>query len=246
MMHGSRVIYHSGGMYYGGPYGYAGYGGPMYMSYMQPSHMRPGNIPPGGVVMTAPAVAWASNPQPMPKMGLLMGERLVLLSQQGSHVLRLDLPLTGNTIGAQGAYVGSAGPVVCLLNPGALVLLNTRTGAMRSFPLHELTDNQHAARVTAAVDGTIVHLIGPKAVVGVSAITGRQVYLSPWPQEVEPQTAGTQQQMGMNYLFQGRIDYQPNTGQPGPCMPVTDAVGAGVLYATPTTNRVVALVKEAR
>ncbi|MHC4202684.1 MAG: hypothetical protein ACYSU0_22050, partial [Planctomycetota bacterium] len=160
-------------------------------------------------------------------------------TQQSLFVLDLELPLHARQINVAGTFVGVSGRVACLLNQGSLVLADMTTGGTKTYGLQEVSGGQPYARVGACVDGPHVYVTGPGGIVCVNARAALRLAYSPWPKAVVPAAGAAAQ--SVQYYPQGVMTYANN--RQGPCMPLVDRVADGVLYATPTPWRVVALVE---
>ena len=93
-----------------------------------------------GFLLPGPAVGWAYglDRNPLLRFGLVAGDHLLLFGPNGSHILRLDLPLVGRRSNASGTFVGMAGTVAVLLQGGSLMTTDVATGATRGFDLREV------------------------------------------------------------------------------------------------------------
>ncbi|MFP4055440.1 MAG: PQQ-binding-like beta-propeller repeat protein [Candidatus Brocadiia bacterium] len=202
--------------------------------------LRLGEIAASQAALAAPAVAWADVGEGAARLGVMFGERLLLLGPQGLHVLRLDLPLAARRMPASGTFVGMAGEVACLLQEGGLLFADLGSGETRPYSLEALADGRNHPRIQAAVDGILVYVTGPGGVLCVNARANQRVFQAKWPAGVKvPPPPGEPQPR--QYLWQGVSSYL-GEGY-GPCLPLTDCVADGVLLATLTPRHVVALVE---
>jgi outer membrane protein assembly factor BamB len=205
-----------------------------------------------GTVLAAPAVVWAAggggspwqSRGGQPRMGVLRDGLLLLFNQSSLLVFDLDLPLKGRQIQVSGTFVGMAGRVACFLQQTQLYLVDTSTGQSKPYSLQEIVGGRQNARVGACVDGPHVYVTGPGGVACVNARAALRVAHCAWPELVAgddgllavPAAAVPQ---SIQYYLQGTVTSRNNGS--GPCMPMVDRVAGGVLYATPTPSRVVAL-----
>jgi len=231
---------------YPGSRGYRGYypstpPPPVYLSHLQRSRAlgAVASAPSARVALAAPAVVWAYGQSGQPRLGHVLGDRLLLFGQNGLLVVPLDLPLAGKRYSLSGTFVGMAGHVACLLQAGVLQTVDVTSGATRTYSLQEITRGQANARLQATVDGSLVYVTGPGGILCVNAKTNQRVFNVPWPKVLGPVQPSTAQHYA--YQWQGVMAYHSH-GQ-GPCIPMADSVGKGALYATVTPTRVVALVE---
>lgn len=112
-------------------------------------------------------------------------------------------------------------------------------------------------RLQAVVDGPVVYLSTPQGITCVNAQTAEAIFSSPWPKNVTPAPEPAPEPVAAPAIQSGRYlqrSYGPhppsylwsgialNDGQgSGPAYPLVDRVQDGILLATPTPTRVVAL-----
>jgi hypothetical protein len=159
-----------------------------------------------GTVYAAPAAVWAANAT-AERLGLLVGERVLLVAPNELRALRLDLPLAGKVVACSGAFVGMAGRTACFLDQGGITLVDIVRGESHRFEAGEVsgrrgiqsgpggaapgvrgttTQGAGAVRLQAAVDGPLVYVTGPGGVMCVNARLRRKVLAAAWPEAAKP------------------------------------------------------------
>ena len=200
--------------------------------------------------LTNAAATWASGDpnSGQGRLGILDGDRMMLLNGSTLNTVRLDLPFGGGFRNANGTFVGISGHRVCMLNNDMLQLCDTESSAVSNIqisePQTEGTPNapRQAAPISvqAAMDGPLIHVSGPDGIATYHARTGNRIQRSPWPANVAPppQPASA---YGAQYFPQGWYTHDPNR-RAGAIETLTATVRDGVLYTPVTASRLVALV----
>jgi hypothetical protein len=148
-----------------------------------------------------------------------------------------------------------------------------RSGAGKRFVVPAAgAPRRQAIRLQAAVDGPLVYVTGPGGIMCVNARLRRKVLAVAWPDGAKPEDEKTKLAAptppaippGMSPVHVRRMMMMSSRATPrqrsiqyhlgglctkygnvyGPCLPPVDRAGGGVLYATPTPSRVVAIYED--
>ena len=200
--------------------------------------------------LTHSAASWADGNENSGQMrlGVLAGERMLLMDGGNLRTVRLDVPFGGGTQQANGIFIGIAGHRACLMNASALTLCEVDSNGITSIPISESVDAvvprapvvAAPIPVQAAVDGLLIHVSGPDGIATYHARTGERVQKSPWPANVAPPPQPAPVNRQMNYFSQGRYGYDPN-GNMTTIEAITATVRDGVLFTPVSASRLVAL-----
>jgi hypothetical protein len=120
-------------------------------------------------------------------LGIIRGSRLVLLSNEGTLLLPLDLPLGGTHVPVSdlpvtAVFCGMAGRLACFVDAGQLVSLDITDGTVRRFSLLDITGGHETAQVEAVADGVCVFAAGSRGILCVNPRTATRVFRAPWPE----------------------------------------------------------------
>lgn len=227
-----------------------------------------GGPPSGTMGLTGAAVAWAASVQQgTSRRAWLTDRALLLMSGQDSlQIVRTDFPLAGKRVSISGRFVGMAGRVMCLVSDEQLDLVDLAEGTTKQYDLGEISSGRlPGVPIQAAVDGPMVYVTGPGGILCVAAITGRRVLKADWPAgvtvagpdeshsvaEATPQVAGASTYLPPRVLLPAGVStfalptpYQPGGASsyfPPVPTPAVSLVDSGVLYATLSPGRIVAL-----
>ena len=193
-----------------------------------------------------PVAVWSTNSlNGQPRAASLKGSRLILAAPDRISVLDVALPLTGRNTYINGTYLGCVGHLACFLRANEFCVLDLSRGLRGTFSLSEATGGVGTARVQAVVDGPLVYISGPRAVICFNVLSGRRVFESAWPEgavlDVQDSRVPGQALLvdqGCQYLWNG-IAVPLNQG--ARCIASIGAVQQGRLYATVSPWRLVAL-----
>ncbi len=136
------------------------------------------------VAYMGPVVFWAAQTS-NERIGLLVGDRLVLgaNSQLGLH--RLDMPLLGKQVSVSGTYIGRHGRLLCMMqHAGALAVVDTRDGNRHDIAIGEVSGNNPQQYAQCVLDGPLAYVSGPKGLLCVNITTRTKVFMCEWPEEL--------------------------------------------------------------
>ncbi|REK46946.1 MAG: hypothetical protein DWQ46_05485 [Planctomycetota bacterium] len=200
--------------------------------------------PDGRLVLTGPAVIWASSVNAgSPRQAVLKQQSLLLSDATGLQVISTDLPLTGHRLPVKGDLIGVSGRVACLQQATNLHLVDL-VDPQRTHAI-EIPGSDPKRRVT--IDGSQIYIVQGDGIRIYSALSGELLHHASWPAELVPVAVADEKPPAA----------PPTAGYPPtmptyPAQPVpiavtgrahadTSQVHDGVLYTTFDANQLVAI-----
>ncbi len=187
---------------------------------------------PGALV--APAAQWSlqrTQGGRHASMGVIAGDRLLLMGKEDLRTLNLDLPLSSLRIPAQATYLGQVGTHLWFLEPRRLLGVDPSGGdSPLTVSLDALCGDEGQAR--ALVAGSRLYALGDQGLRIINGHNGQPILQSRWPDKMvsytEKRPVSAYAPEPGAYVWQGIV--KRPAGRPAWCQPVRDCVGNGFLY----------------
>lgn len=178
--------------------------------------------------LVGPGVHWAGTRlrNAQPGMGVLSRSNLWLMTGDTVRRISTRVPVSSQELPASGIFLGQTQSHAWFLEDNALRHVDFHRE--RSSPV-SMADLGAVSTLRGVLVGNLLVVRGEKGIKAVNALTGRVVGQTPWPAKLSEFLKSRFAEAGVEAAaetWQGRI-VRRGPGQPGYCVPVSDAVANG-------------------
>ena len=178
------------------------------------------------------------------RFALLLGNRLVLATNENMSIMDTEFPIAGRTTANLGMYFGRIGQIACFLRNNEFCGFDLSTGVRRNYRLNEITGGQSGVRVQGMIDGPLVYLTGSQGVLCLNVLAAKRTFFAPWPADSQLDSDDPRLPLEASNIDQSthiRASAHWFLFKALRCMSSIGAAAGGRLYATVTPWRLVAI-----